>query len=133
MGSILPCCFPFGNAGGRQILRCQGFEVNYYDFTLDAPAQRDHTSNFINISVRLDSEALRRLQRWGNKTFVNHDHDWFVESGLGGYAQMIKTGIILLNGWVLSSLKRKSFVSYERSSPNSHSRTISDKNAGLTI
>ena len=25
-----------GNAGGLQILRCQGFEVKYYDFTLDA-------------------------------------------------------------------------------------------------
>jgi hypothetical protein len=24
------------NAGGLQILRCQGFEVKYYDFTLDA-------------------------------------------------------------------------------------------------
>ena len=32
----MPCCLPFGNAGGLQILRCQGFEVNYYDFTLDA-------------------------------------------------------------------------------------------------
>jgi hypothetical protein len=36
MGSILPCCLPFGNAGGLQILRCQGFEVKYYVFTLDA-------------------------------------------------------------------------------------------------
>ena len=25
-----------GNAGGFQILRCQGFEVKYYDVTLDA-------------------------------------------------------------------------------------------------
>jgi hypothetical protein len=24
------------SAGGLQLLRCQGFEVNYYDFTLDA-------------------------------------------------------------------------------------------------
>jgi hypothetical protein len=36
MGSILPYCLPFGNAGGLQILRCQGFEVKYYDVTLDA-------------------------------------------------------------------------------------------------
>jgi WD40 repeat protein len=36
MGSILPCCLPFGNAGGFQILCCQGFEVKNYDVTLDA-------------------------------------------------------------------------------------------------
>jgi hypothetical protein len=36
MGSILPCRLPFGNAGGLQILRCQGFEVKHYDVTLDA-------------------------------------------------------------------------------------------------
>ena len=36
MGSILPCCLPFGNAGELKILRCPGFEVKYYDFTLDA-------------------------------------------------------------------------------------------------
>jgi hypothetical protein len=27
-----------GNTGGLQILRCQGFEVKHYDFTLDALA-----------------------------------------------------------------------------------------------
>ena len=32
----MPCRLPFGNAGGHQILRCQGFEVKYYDVTLDA-------------------------------------------------------------------------------------------------
>ena len=52
-----------GKAGGLQILRCQGFEVNYYNFTLDAPAWRDHTSDFLSFGVRLDSEALRLLQR----------------------------------------------------------------------
>ena len=52
-----------GKAGGLQILRCQGFEVNYYNFTLDAPAWRDHTSDFISFGARLDSEALRLLQR----------------------------------------------------------------------
>ena len=34
--SILPCYLPFGNAGGLQLLCCQGFEVKYYDVTLDA-------------------------------------------------------------------------------------------------
>ena len=32
----MPCSLPFGNAGGLQILCCQGFEVKNYDFTLDA-------------------------------------------------------------------------------------------------
>ena len=40
-----------GKAGGLQILRCWGFEVKNYVFTLR----------------RLDSEALRLLQRWGNQ------------------------------------------------------------------
>jgi hypothetical protein len=33
---ILLCYLPFGNAGELTILCCQGFEVKYYDFTLDA-------------------------------------------------------------------------------------------------
>jgi len=32
----LRCYLPFGNVGRLQLLCCQGFEVNYYDFTLDA-------------------------------------------------------------------------------------------------
>jgi hypothetical protein len=36
MEPILSCYLPFGNAGGLQILCCQGFEVKNYDFTLDA-------------------------------------------------------------------------------------------------
>ena len=44
---ILAYCLPFGKAGGLQILRCQGIEVNNYNFTLDAPALRDEASNFI--------------------------------------------------------------------------------------
>ena len=36
MRSILPCCLPCGKAGELQILCCQGFEVNDYNFTLDA-------------------------------------------------------------------------------------------------
>ena len=52
-----------GKAGGLQILRCQGIEVKNYNFILDAPAWRDHTSDFLSFGVRLDSEALRLLQR----------------------------------------------------------------------
>ena len=33
--SILSCYLPFGNAGGLQLLCCQGFEVKSYDVTLD--------------------------------------------------------------------------------------------------
>jgi hypothetical protein len=35
--------------------------------TLYAPAWRDHTSDFISFGVRLASEALRLLQRWGKQ------------------------------------------------------------------
>jgi hypothetical protein len=42
---MLPCCLPFGKAGGIKILRCCGFVVKNYDFTLR----------------RLDSESLRLL------------------------------------------------------------------------
>ena len=34
--SIVPRYLPFGNAGGLQVLCCQGFEVKCYDFPLDA-------------------------------------------------------------------------------------------------
>jgi hypothetical protein len=36
MESFLPCSLPCANAGGRQILRCQGIAVNDYRFTPDA-------------------------------------------------------------------------------------------------
>ena len=50
MGSpILSCCLPFGKAGGLQILCCQGFEVNDYNFTLDALALKP--SDFCNDKV----------------------------------------------------------------------------------
>lgn len=45
----------------------------------------------------------------------------FVELRLGGYAQMIRTGIILLNGWVITSPRRIPFVSLERSFQFPHS------------
>ena len=50
-------------AGGLQILCCQGINVTDYNFNLDAPAWREHTSDFISFGVRLGSEALRLLQR----------------------------------------------------------------------
>jgi hypothetical protein len=49
MGSILPCCLPCGKAGGLQILCCQGFEVNDYNFTLDALALKP--SDFCNVGL----------------------------------------------------------------------------------
>jgi hypothetical protein len=51
MGSILPCCLPYGKAGGLQILCCQGIAVNYYGFTLDAWALKP--SDFCNIEVKI--------------------------------------------------------------------------------
>jgi hypothetical protein len=33
---MLQCYLPYGNVGGLQLLCCQGFEVKYYDVTLDA-------------------------------------------------------------------------------------------------
>jgi len=47
MGSILPCCLPFGKAGGLQILCCQGIKVTDYNFTLDALALKP--SGFCNV------------------------------------------------------------------------------------
>ena len=57
MGSILPCCLPCGKAGELQILCCLGFEINDYDFTLDALSQRSGDP------VVGGSEALRFLQQ----------------------------------------------------------------------
>ncbi len=49
MGSILPCCLPYGKAGGLQILCCQGINVTDYNFNLDALALKP--SDFCNIRV----------------------------------------------------------------------------------
>ncbi len=46
---ILAYCLPFGKAGGLQILRCQGIEVNHYNFTLDALTLMP--SGFCNVKV----------------------------------------------------------------------------------
>ena len=40
-----------GKAGELQILRCQGFEVKYYDFTLDALTLK--LSDVCNVGVKL--------------------------------------------------------------------------------
>ncbi len=51
----------------RHLLRYQGFEVYEYDFTLDAPAKRDHTSDFIDFGVRLVAAKRKSRRRgiWG--------------------------------------------------------------------
>jgi hypothetical protein len=49
MGSILPCCLPYGKAGVLQILCCQGIKVADYNFTLDALALKP--SDFCNVRV----------------------------------------------------------------------------------
>jgi hypothetical protein len=56
MEPILPCYLPFGNAGGLQILCCQGFEVKNYDFTLDAWNLKP--SDVCNVGVTLEVEAV---------------------------------------------------------------------------
>ena len=52
MVPILPFYLPFGNAGGLQILRCQGFEVKYYDVTLDALTLKP--SDVCNVGVNTE-------------------------------------------------------------------------------
>src|SRR5210317_1665213 len=50
MGSILPCCLPYGKAGELQILCCQGINVTDYNFNLDALALKP--SAFCNVRVK---------------------------------------------------------------------------------
>ncbi len=50
MGSVLPCCLPYGKAGGLHILCCQGIKVTDYNFTLDALALKP--SDFCNVRVK---------------------------------------------------------------------------------
>jgi hypothetical protein len=65
MWSILPCCLPYGKAGGLQILCCQGIKVTDYDFTLDALALKP--SDFCNVRVSYDKEhmAFSVFSEWG--------------------------------------------------------------------
>ena len=58
MGSILPCCLPFGKAGGLQILCCQGINVTDYNFNLDALALKP--SDFCNIRVKIAATETNR-------------------------------------------------------------------------
>ena len=48
----MPCCLPFGKAGGLQIQRCQGLAVDDYSFTLGALALEP--SDFCNTRVYPD-------------------------------------------------------------------------------
>jgi len=52
--STLPHYFPFGNAGGLQLLCCQGFEVKFYDVTLDAWNLKP--SDVCNVGVNIDKK-----------------------------------------------------------------------------
>ena len=52
VGSILPCCLPYGKAGGLQILCCQEINVTDYNFNLDALALKP--SDFCNVRVDAD-------------------------------------------------------------------------------
>ena len=63
MGSILLCCLPCAKAGGLQILCCQGFEVNDYNFTLDVLALKP--SSFCNVRVKSKDKSIRFV---GNAT-----------------------------------------------------------------
>jgi len=53
----LPCCLPYGKAGGLQILCCQGINVTDYNFNLDALALKP--SDFCN--VRVKSAGMKKI------------------------------------------------------------------------
>ena len=53
----MPCYLPFGNAGGLQLLCCQGFEVKYYDVTLDALNLKP--SEVCNVGVKKAPQRVR--------------------------------------------------------------------------
>jgi hypothetical protein len=57
MGSLLPCCLPFGKAGELQILRCQWIAVANYSFTIDALTLK--SSDFCNVGVRLSDRIFQ--------------------------------------------------------------------------
>ncbi|MGD9066564.1 MAG: hypothetical protein PVI42_20715, partial [Desulfobacterales bacterium] len=59
----MPSCLPSGNAGELQILRCQGFEVTYYDVTLDALTLKPFDVCNIGVTSTLSSGA--GLARFG--------------------------------------------------------------------
>ena len=53
----MPCCLPYGKAGGLQILCCQGINVTDYNFNLDALALKP--SDFCN--VRVKSAGMKKI------------------------------------------------------------------------
>ena len=64
MGSILPCCLPYGKAGGLQILCCQGIKVTDYNFTLDALALKP--SSFCNVRLIINQAVdIRPAEHFG--------------------------------------------------------------------
>jgi len=52
----LPCCLPYGKAGGLQILRSQGIAIGYYGFTLDAWTLKP--SGICNVGVDINGPYL---------------------------------------------------------------------------
>ena len=58
MGSISPCCLPYGKAGELQILCCQGINVADYDFNLDALALK--LFGFCNVRVKSAMDIMNR-------------------------------------------------------------------------
>jgi hypothetical protein len=53
---MLQYYLPYGNAGGLQLLCCQGFEVKYYDVTLDAWNLKP--SDVCNVEVKVIATPL---------------------------------------------------------------------------
>ncbi len=58
-GVVLPCCLPYGKAGGLQIPCCQRIKVTDYNFTLDALALKP--SDFCNVRVKLTLHQVMKL------------------------------------------------------------------------
>ncbi len=80
MVSILPCCLPFGNAGELQLLCCQGFEVNYYDVTLDALNLKP--SDVCNVGVDTAADICGHLDEISatEKRYGSHLIKYFAEN-----------------------------------------------------
>jgi hypothetical protein len=80
MKSVLPCCLPCGKAGELQILCCQGFEVNDYNFTLDALALKP--SGFCNVRGKMGGRRLVRRRRRNptiDNGMLNPTYEYFIQ------------------------------------------------------
>jgi hypothetical protein len=73
MGSVLPCCSPFGKAGGHQIRCCQGFAVNDYSFTLDALALKP--SGFCNVGDYQNIDDQEIIWKWVDMGWIESQID----------------------------------------------------------